>query len=266
MKRLQQTFTNTKQQNRAALLAFVTAGDPDFRQSLNIMYSLVENGADIIELGMPFSDPVADGKTIQQANLRALAGGQNLAKTLHLVSIFRQTNSHTPIVLMGYFNPIYYYGVAKFIADAKTAGVDGLLVVDLPPEHHADLYEPAINAGLAGIRLVTPTTDDKRLSYVLNESSGFVYYVAVAGITGTQTGDIQDIAQNVAKIKQYTNLPIVVGFGIRTAKQVKPIAQIADGVVVGSAFIELIEQDFNNVAQNIGNLCKELAKNLNKNS
>jgi len=267
MKRLDKSFANSKQQNRAQLITFITAGDPNFEYSLNIMHTLVKNGADIIELGMPFSDPVADGQIIQRANLRSLNNGHSLVKTLQLVQMFRQTNLHTPIILMGYFNPIHYYGVPKFIAHAQNAGVDGLLVVDLPPEHHNDLYEIAINAGLAGIRLVTPTTDDRRLVYVLNESSGFVYYVAIAGITGTKAGDIDNIEQNVARIKQHTNLPVVVGFGVRTGEQASAIAKIADGVVVGSVLIEQIEQNSNNqqdAITNIGNVCAELASSLIK--
>jgi len=265
MNRLQQIFLHAKKQNRAALLTFITAGDPNFTSSLEVMHALANNGADIIELGMPFSDPVADGGVIQLANLRAIANGQNLSKTLELVRIFRQTNQQTPIVLMGYFNPIHYYGVNQFIPDAKKAGIDGLLIVDLPPEHQADLYDLAIAENLAGIRLVTPSTNQERLPFIIKNSSGFIYYVAVNGITGGKLGVISDIAQNVANIKQMTDLPVVVGFGIKNSAQVKEVANLADGVVVGSALVDAIYQAHErsqDVPAIIGKMCAELASNL----
>jgi len=266
MNLITQTFTQTKEQNRAALITFITAGVPDFATSLAAMHALAASGADIIELGMPFSDPVADGAIIQQANLCALSGNQTLAQTLKLVQDFRQTNSKTPIVLMGYFNPIHYFGVDKFIKDAKTVGVNGLLVVDLPPEHHKDLYQPAQDAGLAGIRLVTPTTDAARLPFILKNSCGFIYYVAVAGITGGASGDLAQIAEKVKQIKQQTNLAVAVGFGIKTPMQAAQIAKIADGVVVGSALVELtLNSAKNELEPKISTLCADLAASLSKN-
>jgi len=265
MNLLAQTFALTKEQNRAALITFITAGLPNFDDSLSLIHALAENGADIIELGMPFSDPVADGKVIQKANLQALAGGQTLVKTLELVRIFRQTNQKTPIVLMGYFNPIHCYGVDKFVKDAANVGVNGVLVVDLPPEHYNDLYLQAKKSNLAGIYLVTPTTDPNRLKYILANSNGFIYYVAVAGITGGVSGDLAQIERSVSQIREQTNLPIAVGFGVKTPKQSGQIAQIADAVVVGSALVDLAcdsEQD--KILANVINLSANLAKSLVK--
>ncbi|MDY7219835.1 tryptophan synthase subunit alpha [Denitrificimonas sp. JX-1] len=245
MSRIERCFAKLKQQNRAALVTFVTAGDPDYDTAMRIFKGLPEAGADVIELGMPFTDPMADGPVIQLANLRSLKNGQNLAKTLQMVTEFRQDNQHTPVVLMGYFNPIHHYGVSRFIADAKTAGVDGLIIVDLPPEHNDMFCDPAQAAGLDFIRLTTPTTDDVRLPTVLNNSSGFVYYVSVAGVTGGKSATMEHIEEAVARLRRHTELPVCIGFGIRTAEHAAKIARLADGAVVGSAFVELIEQAAN---------------------
>ncbi|AYC30887.1 tryptophan synthase subunit alpha [Pseudomonas cavernae] len=264
MSRLQSRFAELKQQNRAALVTFVTAGDPNYDASLAILKGLPDAGADVIELGMPFTDPMADGPSIQLANIRALAAKQNLAKTLQMVREFRAGNRDTPLVLMGYFNPIHYYGVPRFIADAKAAGVDGLIVVDLPPEHNEDLCEPAQAAGLDFIRLTTPTTDDKRLPTVLNGSSGFVYYVSVAGVTGAGSATLEHVQEAVARLKRHTALPIAIGFGIRTPDHAATIARLADGVVVGSALVDQIanaENDQQAVAGVLG-LCQQLAEGV----
>ncbi len=215
-------------------------GDPDYATSLAIVKALPKAGADVIELGMPFTDPMADGPAIQAAGLRALAGGQTMIKTLKLVREFRAGDCDTPIVLMGYFNPIYIYGVDKFLADAIAAGVDGLIVVDLPPEEDDELCLPALKAGLNFIRLATPTTDDKRLPAVLNNTSGFVYYVSITGITGAAAPDAGKVSAAVARIKRHTKLPVAVGFGVRSAEQARAIAENADGVVVGSALIDAL--------------------------
>ncbi|WP_332763676.1 tryptophan synthase subunit alpha [Pseudomonas koreensis] len=240
MSRLQTRFAALKEQNRAALVTFVTAGDPDYDTSLAILKGLPGAGADVIELGMPFTDPMADGPAIQLANIRALGAQQNLAKTLQMVREFREGNSDTPLVLMGYFNPIHKFGVERFIAEAKDAGVDGLIVVDMPPEHNAELCDPAQAAGLDFIRLTTPTTDDARLPKVLNGSSGFVYYVSVAGVTGAGAATLEHVEEAVARLRRHTDLPISIGFGIRTPEQAAAIARLADGVVVGSALIDHI--------------------------
>jgi tryptophan synthase alpha chain len=216
------------------------AGDPDYDTSLAIAKALPNAGADLIELGMPFTDPMADGPAIQAAGQRALRGGQTLRKTLAMVRDFRASNDATPIVLMGYYNPIYIYGVDRFLADAKAAGVDGLIVVDLPPEEDEELCLPALKAGLNFIRLATPTTDDKRLPTVLTNTSGFVYYVSITGITGAAAPDAGKVGAAVARIKRHTTLPVAVGFGVKTAEQARAIAEGADGVVVGSALVEAL--------------------------
>jgi tryptophan synthase alpha chain len=264
MSRLQSRFAELKQQNRAALVTFITAGDPHYDTSLAILKGLPEAGADVIELGMPFTDPMADGPAIQLANIRALAAKQNLAKTLQMVREFRADNQTTPLVLMGYFNPIHYYGVDQFIADAKDAGVDGLIVVDLPPEHNADLCFPAQAAGIDFIRLTTPTTDDKRLPTVLNGSSGFVYYVSVAGVTGSGSATLEHVEEAVARLRRHTDLPISIGFGIRTPEHAATIARLADGVVVGSALIDQIANAENDAAaiKGVLGLCSELAEGV----
>ncbi|WQG59447.1 tryptophan synthase subunit alpha [Pseudomonas sp. RTB3] len=240
MSRLEQRFAELKTEGRAALVTFVTAGDPGYDASLAILKGLPAAGADVIELGMPFTDPMADGVAIQLATLRALDAGQTLAKTLKMVGEFRVNDQTTPIVLMGYYNPIHKYGVPTFISDAKDAGVDGLIVVDMPPEHNAELCDPAQAAGIDFIRLTTPTTDDVRLPTVLNGSSGFVYYVSVAGVTGAGAATLEHVEEAVTRLRRHTDLPISIGFGIRTPEQAAAIARLADGVVVGSALIDHI--------------------------
>lgn len=264
MSRLQTRFAELKQQNRAALVTFLTAGDPGYDASLAILKGLPEAGADVIELGMPFTDPMADGPSIQLANIRALAAKQNLAKTLQLVREFREGNQNTPVVLMGYFNPIHYYGVERFIGDAKEAGVDGLIVVDLPPEHNEDLCHPAQAAGIDFIRLTTPTTDDKRLPVVLDGSSGFVYYVSVAGVTGAGSATLEHVQEAVARLRRHTDLPVAIGFGIRTAEHAANIARLADGVVVGSALVDQIAkaETAEQAIDGVLTLCKSLALSL----
>jgi len=240
--RIEKRFAALKAEGRAALVTFTMAGDPDTDTSLAIAKALPKAGADVIELGMPFTDPMADGPAIQAAGVRALKAGQTMKKTLALVRDFRKGDDITPIVLMGYYNPIYIYGVDKFLADAKSAGVDGLIVVDLPPEEDEELCLPALKAGLNFIRLATPTTDDKRLPAVLNNTSGFVYYVSITGITGAAAPDAAKVSTAVARIKRHTKLPVAVGFGVRTAEQARAIAEGADGVVVGSALVEALRQ------------------------
>ncbi|HEX4042647.1 MAG TPA: tryptophan synthase subunit alpha [Xanthobacteraceae bacterium] len=241
--RIEQRFAALKADGRAALVTFTMAGDPDYATSVAILKSLPKAGADVIELGMPFTDPMADGPAIQAAGLRALAAGQNMKKTLAAVREFRAGDNATPLVLMGYYNPIYIYGVDRFLADAKAAGVDGLIVVDLPPEEDGELCLPALQAGLNFIRLATPTTDDKRLPTVLTNTSGFVYYVSITGITGAAAPDAGKVATAVARIKRHTKLPVCVGFGVRTAEQARAIAEHADGVVVGSALVEAVRKN-----------------------
>ncbi|WXL26158.1 tryptophan synthase subunit alpha [Ectopseudomonas mendocina] len=264
MSRLQTRFAELKQENRAALVTFITAGDPDYATSLEILKGLPAAGADVIELGMPFTDPMADGPAIQLANIRALGNGQNLVKTLEMVREFRKGEQNTPLVLMGYFNPIHHYGVDRFIADAKEAGVDGLIVVDLPPEHNADLCDPAQAAGIDFIRLTTPTTDDKRLPVVLDGSSGFVYYVSVAGVTGAGSATVEHVQEAVARLRRHTDLPLCIGFGIRTPEHAATIARLADGVVVGSALIDQIANasDKPQAVKGVLDLCSALAEGV----
>lgn len=238
--RIDKRFFELNKQGRAGLVTFLMAGDPDHDTSLAIAKALPKAGADVIELGMPFTDPMADGPAIQAAGLRALKAGATLKKTLALVRDFRKGESDTPIVLMGYYNPIYIYGVDKFLVDAKAAGVDGLIVVDLPPEEDEELCLPALKAGLNFIRLATPTTDDKRLPAVLTNTSGFVYYVSITGITGAATPQADKVSSTVARIKRHTKLPVAVGFGVRTAEQARGIAAGADAVVVGSALVDAL--------------------------
>jgi len=238
--RIDRRFAVLREQHRAALVTFVTAGDPDYETSLKIIKGLPGAGADIIELGMPFTDPMADGPAIQAAGLRALRNGQTMDKTLSLVRAFREADRGTPIVLMGYYNPIYVRGVDRFLVEAKAAGVDGLIVVDLPPEEDDELCIPAMAAGLNFIRLTTPTTDDARAPAVFKNTSGFVYYVSVLGITGTKTPDIQNVRANVIRLKGHTKLPIAVGFGVKTAAQARTIAKDADGIVIGSALVSAV--------------------------
>jgi tryptophan synthase alpha chain len=239
--RIDRRFADLKREGRAALVTFTMAGDPDSKTSLTILKSLPKAGADVIELGMPFTDPMADGPAIQAGGLRALNAGQTMVKTLGMVRAFRKEDDATPVVLMGYYNPIYIYGVDRFITDAKAAGVDGLIVVDLPPEEDEELCLPALKAGLNFIRLSTPTTDDKRLPAVLANTSGFVYYVSITGITGAAAPDVSKVTEAVARIKRHTELPVAVGFGVRTARQARAIAAGAEGVVVGSALVSAIK-------------------------
>jgi tryptophan synthase alpha chain len=236
--RIDRRFADLAREGRAGLVTFLMAGDPDYHTSLAIVSALPKAGADVIEIGMPFTDPMADGPAIQAAGLRALKGGQTLKRTLQIVREFRKGDADTPIVLMGYYNPIYIYGVDRFLTDAIAAGVDGLIVVDLPPEEDSELCLPALKAGLNFIRLATPTTDDKRLPAVLANTSGFVYYVSITGITGSATPNATRVSDAVARIKRHTRLPVAVGFGVRTAQNAREIAQGADAVVVGSALID----------------------------
>ncbi|GIZ10722.1 tryptophan synthase subunit alpha [Pseudomonas sp. NCCP-436] len=264
MSRLQNRFAELKAENRAALVTFVTAGDPDYATSLSILKGLPEAGADVIELGMPFTDPMADGPAIQLANIRALDGRQNMQKTLQMVREFRTGNQSTPLVLMGYYNPIFVYGVERFIADAKAAGVDGLIVVDLPPEHNDELCEPAQSAGIDFIRLTTPTTDDERLPTVLAGSSGFVYYVSVAGVTGAGAATMEHVEEAVARLRRHTDLPVCIGFGIRTPAHAAEVAKRAEGAVVGSALIDKIAeaQSPQQAIDGVLGLCRELAEGV----
>jgi tryptophan synthase alpha chain len=238
--RIDRTFRQLAKAARPGLVTFVTAGDPDMETSLAILKALPAAGADIVELGMPFSDPMADGPAIQAAGLRALEAGQTMHKTLDMVREFRKGDTDTPIVLMGYYNPIYIYGAERFLQDAKAAGVDGLIIVDLPPEEDEELCIPSLEAGVNFIRLAAPTTDDARLPKVLTNTSGFVYYVSITGITGAAAPDTSKVAVAVDRIKQHTDLPVAVGFGVRTASQAAAIGRNADAVVVGTAIVSAI--------------------------
>jgi tryptophan synthase alpha chain len=238
--RIDARFAQLKKEGRSAFITFLMAGDPDPATSLAIVKALPKAGSDIIEIGMPFTDPMADGPAIQAAGLRALKAGMTLKKTLSMVREFRKSDDSTPLVLMGYYNPIYIHGVEKFLIEAKSAGVDGLIVVDLPPEEDAELCLPAMRSGLNFIRLATPTTDDKRLPAVLANTSGFVYYVSITGITGSAAADSTAVTQAVARIKRHTKLPVCVGFGIRTPEAARAVASSADGVVVGSALVDAL--------------------------
>lgn len=239
--RIDARFAELAKQGRSAFVTFVMAGDPDPKTALDIIKALPKAGADMIEIGMPFTDPMADGPSIQAAGLRALKAGMTLKKTLEMVRAFRKDDDTTPLVLMGYYNPIYIYGVDKFLVDAKTAGVDGLIIVDLPPEEDTELCIPAMKAGLNFIRLATPTTDDKRLPAVLANTSGFVYYVAITGITGSASADSNVVGEAVARIKRHTKLPVCVGFGIRTPEAARAIAEKANGSVVGTALVDALK-------------------------
>ena len=247
--RIERRFAEVKAKGRATFVTFVTAGDPDLETSREILFGLPAAGADVIELGMPFSDPMADGPAIQASSVRALKAGQTLKKTLALVAEFRRKDQTTPIVLMGYYNPIYVYPVQRFLEEAKASGVDGLIIVDLPPEADDELCIPAKAHGINFIRLATPTTDDKRLPAVLANTSGFLYYVSVAGITGTKAPDPAAVHAHVKKIKAKTSLPVAVGFGVRTPEQARRIAEGADGVVVGSALVEEIAKSLDSAGK-----------------
>lgn len=262
--RLEQCFAALKQQGRPALVSYLTAGDPDPDTSHRLIHGLPAAGVDIIELGMPFSDPMADGPAIQKAALRALNNGQTQAKTLEMVRRFRQDNTTTPIVLMGYYNPIFCYGVERFLADAAEAGIDGLIVVDLPPEHDEELCQPAARHGIDFIRLATPTTDAKRLPRVLGNASGFIYYVSVAGVTGGNAPTPERLETAVGELRAKTDLPIAVGFGIRTAEQAAVIGRYSDGVVVGSALVDCIENATSpdDAVEQVHGLVRELSVSL----
>ncbi len=267
--RIDTRFAQLKKDKRPALVTFISAGDPDLATSEKILAGLPKAGADIIELGMPFSDPMADGPAIQASSQRALKSGQTMVKTLEMVRRFRANDKDTPLVLMGYYNPIYVYGNARFLKDAKEAGVDGLIVVDVPPEADDELCLPAVEVGLNFIRLATPTTDAKRLPAVLKNTSGFVYYVSITGITGAAAPVVNDVHNQVKRIKGQTELPVVVGFGVRTGDQAKALAKGADGVVVGSALVQVIEKSLGSKGQasagtvsGVINMVKELAAAL----
>ena len=238
--RIEATFERLRAGGQKALVTFITAGDPDYDASLDILLGLPAAGADIIELGMPFTDPMADGPAIQLASQRALAAGQTMARTLQMVRRFREQDNDTPVVLMGYYNPVFVYGNERFLRDAKAAGVDGLIIVDLPPEEDEELCLPAIEAGLNFIRLATPTTDEKRLPKVLRNASGFLYYVSITGVTGTRAPEEASVAASVRRIRRHTDLPVCIGFGVKTPEQATRMAQLADGVVVGSALVSAI--------------------------
>jgi tryptophan synthase alpha chain len=244
--RIDSRFASLRDEGRAALVTFITAGDPDLSTSLAILKALPGAGADVIELGMPFTDPMADGPAIQASGLRALQGGQTMRKTLAMVAEFRKGDPDTPLVLMGYYNPIYVYGVEAFLRDAKAAGVDGLIVVDLPPEEDEELCLPALKAGLNFVRLATPTTDEKRIPAVLANTSGFVYYVSITGITGSAAPNADKVGAAVARLKKHSHLPVVVGFGVKNAESAAAIAAAADGVVVGSALVEAVRTSLEN--------------------
>ncbi len=263
--RIDTRFAELQRQGRAAFVTFLMAGDPDPATSLAIIKALPGAGADVIEIGMPFTDPMADGPAIQAAGQRALKAGMTLNKTLDLVRTFRDGDNTTPIVLMGYYNPIYIHGVDKFLVDAKAAGVDGLIIVDLPPEEDEELCLPALKAGLNFIRLATPTTDDKRLPAVLANTSGFVYYVSITGITGSASADAAAVGAAVARIKRHTELPVCVGFGIRTPDAARDIARAADGAVVGSALVDALRaslDDHNRATGATARAVTELAASL----
>lgn len=258
--RIEQKFKSLQAANKKAFVSYIMAGDPNYDDSLNLMRGLPQAGVDIIEIGFPFTDPMADGPTIQEAGNRALAGGQTLLKSLSMAREFRKSDSQTPLVMMGYYNPIHHIGSQSFLQQAKDAGVDGLIIVDLPPEEDQELCIPALNAGLNFIRLATPTTNSKRLPVVLQNTSGFVYYVSITGITGATEAQASTVAPDVARIKSATELPVCVGFGIKTPESAKAIAATADGVVVGSSIIERLQsgEQLEKVLQFVA----ELAKNV----
>ena len=263
--RIDARFAQLAKEGRSAFVTFLMAGDPDPATSLDIIKALPKAGADVIEIGMPFTDPMADGPSIQAAGQRALKAGMTLKKTLEMVRGFRKDDNATPLVLMGYYNPIYIYGVDKFLADAKAAGVDGLIIVDLPPEEDTELCVPALKAGLNFIRLATPTTDDKRLPAVLANTSGFVYYVSITGITGSGAADSKAVGDAVARIKRHTELPVCVGFGIRTPEAARAIAERANGAVVGTALVDALRGSLDSDGRATGktvNAVAELAASL----
>lgn len=246
MSRLAQKFSALKKEGRTALISYVVAGDPNPEIGQQILEALPEAGVDIIELGIPFTDPMADGPTIQAADIRALASGMTVAKTLDMVRVFRQKDTHTPVVLMGYYNPVYIYGGARFAKDAAAAGVDGVLLVDLPPEEDSEIKGDLRAAGIDLIRLITPTSTGERLRKLVQDASGFLYYVSIAGVTGTSAIEVSSVAQRVNDIQKVSSLPIAVGFGIRSIEDAKAVSAVADGVVIGSAFVRIIEKTIEN--------------------
>jgi tryptophan synthase alpha chain len=261
MTRIEQRINNLKTQKKSGLVAFVTAGDPDLATSLEILKTLSESGADIIEIGMPFSDPMADGPTIQRSSHRALANGITVKKTLTLVKDFRKTNQTTPIILMGYFNPILNYGIEKFAQDAKKSGVDGLIIVDLPPEESNEITPSLKKHKIDFIRLIAPTSDAERIQKIAHDASGFLYYISIAGITGTKSADLKQVQKNVTLIRKISKLPIAIGFGIKTAKQAKESAKVADLIVVGSAFCQIVEDNLDNknkISAKIAQFCRKI--------
>lgn len=260
MTRIQKRFEQLKSDNKKGLVTFITAGDPDMDKSLSVLKSLPANGADFIEIGMPFTDPMADGPAIQASNLRALAKGMSLKKTLELLQKFREDDQDTPVILMGYFNPIYAFGCDAFIEEAKKAGADGLIIVDLPPEEDEELRLPAQKAGLDLIKLVTPTTVGERLQKVIKNASGFLYYVSITGVTGTKSANIEEVGKHIKNIKTKTDLPVAVGFGIKTAQDAQNMSKIADAIVVGSAIVDNINenQDDNGLSDIIGKQIRTL--------
>ena len=260
--RLARRFEALRAAGRGGLVTFVTAGDPDLDSSAALLRQLPSVGADVIELGMPFSDPMADGPAIQASSQRALAAGMTLAKTLSMVGTFREDDDKTPVILMGYFNPIYQYGSQKFVEDAVAAGVDGLIIVDLPPEEDDELCHPAMTAGLHWIRLVTPTTDDRRMPTVLKNTSGFIYYVSIAGITGTRSASADVIRSALRRLNQHTDLPVAVGFGIRTPEQVGEVVNDADAAVVGSALVREIERNLDDQGNATQGLVDQVLKRV----
>ena len=262
--RLSSRFQALHAEGRGGLVTFVTAGDPDLDSSAELLRRLPSVGADVIELGMPFSDPMADGPAIQASSQRALAAGITLTKTLSMVRTFREIDTETPVILMGYFNPIYQYGSQAFVEDAVAVGVDGLIIVDLPPEEDDELCHPAMTAGLHWIRLVTPTTDEHRMPAVLKNTSGFVYYVSIAGITGTRSANAGAIRSAVGRLRQHTNLPIAVGFGIQTPEQVRQVVNDADAAVVGSALVREIEQNLDDQGNATQNLVNQVLNRVQK--
>jgi tryptophan synthase alpha chain len=258
--RIDTRFAELAKEGRSAFVTYLMAGDPDPKTSLDLVTALPKAGADVIELGIPFTDPMADGPSIQAAGLRALKAGMTLKKTLAMVSDFRKADNATPLVLMGYYNPIYIYGVDRFLSDAKGAGVDGLIIVDLPPEEDDELCIPALKAGLNFIRLATPTTDDKRLPAVLANTSGFVYYVSITGITGAASADSNVVGDAVARIKRHTRLPVCVGFGIRTPDAARAIAERADGSVVGTALVDALRGSLDHEGRATGKTVSAVAE------
>ena len=246
--RIEEKFINCANKNKKALINFVMGGDPDLKKSANIIAELAKSGTDIIEIGMPFSDPMADGATIEAAGLRALASGTKLKNIIEIVSNFRKNDNQTPIILMGYYNPIYSYGVENFCKDAEKAGVDGVILVDLPPEEELEFVEVALKYDIKLIRLITPTTDDARFAKLIKNASGFLYYISVAGVTGAKSADISELEKRVNHLKSKTNLPIAVGFGIKTPEQAAQIAKFSDAVVIGSALVDIINKKSENEA------------------